>query len=206
MKHVAIVIVALFLSGCASGIVDHSNDERHKEILGTCFATKKPAFLYEARCADLDAGGFGNSTFCTGIQGFDPEPFQGEYHTYQYKYPKSWEEYVNSRDSWDKTLFKKLLFEKQRSIIAPIEVGTKMKITGIYEYPRGETGHVLIVRAILTSGEFKNTEVELPSPGGFSDTGPNWASQWFYEANEGIKLSGEYLQRCGNQALNKRVN
>jgi hypothetical protein len=198
MKNLAIVFVVLFLGGCAFGVVDHSNDERHKEILASCFSTKKPAFLYEARCADLNAGGFGNSTFCTGIQGFNPEPYKGEHHIYHYKYPKSWAEYLNSRKSWDETLFLKLLFEKQRSIIAPIEVGTKMRISGIYEYPRGETGHVLIVRAILTSGEFNGTEVELPSPGRFSDTGPNWTSQRFYEPNKGIELSDEYLQRCGN--------
>ncbi|POB04494.1 hypothetical protein [Halopseudomonas oceani] len=205
MKEIALFSVALLLGGCAYGIVDRSNEVRNAETLATCYVTVKPAFLYEARCADLDASGFGDSTFCTGIQGFDPAPYEVDNHTYHYEYPKSWAAYLDAKNTWDETLFKKLLFEKQRSIIAPVNVGTTLEITGVYEYPRGETGRVLILKTRLTSGEFNGTEVELPSRGGFSDAGPDWVRQWTYRPDQGIELSSEYLEPCDNQSVVNRV-
>ena len=199
MKYLSLAFSALLLGGCAFGVVDHSRDHGNAETPAACFVTLKPAFLYEARCADLDAGGFGDSTFCTGIQGFDPAPYQVDHHTYHYDYPKSWEAYLEARRAWDETLFKPLLFEKQRSMIAPVDVGTTLSMTGIYEYPRGETGRVLIVKAVLTSGEFQGTEVELPSRGGFSDAGPVWVPQRTYRPAEGIELSSEFLAPCERQ-------
>ncbi|MFM2479894.1 hypothetical protein [Celerinatantimonas sp. YJH-8] len=193
-----ILSMALLLGGCASGIVDHTDDKQYQPLRAACFTIKKPAFLYEARCADLQAGRFGDSSFCTGIQGFAPKAYQQGIHTYHYQYPSSWREYLSSRHSWDKKMFPKLLFEKQRSMIAPVGVGTQLRITGIYEYPRGEMGHVPIVRAKLISGQFKNTEVELPSQHGFSDAGPDWISSWFQHSAPDTRLSSEYLQPCND--------
>lgn len=185
-----------FLASCASGIINHTLEDRHKQLLGECFSTEKAAFLYEARCADLQASSSGNSKFCIGIQGFNPEPYKDVNHTYHYKYPKSWQDYASQSEFWDEKLFKKLWFEKQRSIIAPLDIGTRIGVVGVYEYPRGETGHVLIVRAKVMNGEYIDTEIELPSVGDFSDTGPHWTTQWFYNP-EKIEFSNEYLRQCG---------
>ncbi|WP_257287096.1 hypothetical protein [Endozoicomonas sp. SESOKO2] len=196
MKYKILFITYFFLSGCSFGIIDHTHEIKHTKTIEQCYSIKKSSFLYEARCADLNSKAFGNSTFCTGIQAFDPMPYNG----YDFKYPISWEEYIYQKEKWDLKLFNKLLFEKQRSMIAPIDIDTKIKIIGIYEYPRGETGHVLIVRAKIISGEFEGTEIELPSPGGFSDTGPSWSKQWFYKPDKNIKFSDEFMQECSDSS------
>jgi len=185
----------LLLVGCAFGVIDRTAEQ--VALVEECYSIVKPAFLYEARCADLNSRGFGNSKFCTGIQGFDPLPYiRHDGSKYEYQYPKSWSEYISDREMWDSQMFNKLLFEKQRTIIAPIDLGTRIHVIGIYEYPRGETGHVLVGRAKIASGQHQNTIVELPSPGGFSDTGPSWIKHWFYPDSGDIQLSEEYLQPC----------
>jgi len=190
LKSLTLFIIILLLNGCAFGIIDHTSDTRHKELLATCFSTKKPSFLYEARCNDLQASGFGGRTFCTGIQVFGPL----SYKTY-FTPPNSWSEYLNSRKYWDEKLFRKYLFEKQRSLIAPIEVGTQMRIVGVYEYPKGTFGHVVTLTAELISGEYKGTKIQLSSEGS-SESGQSWISQMFYRPTEELITPNDYLQKC----------
>jgi len=193
------------LYGCAFGVIDRTSEQQ--ELTKRCFQIKKPAFLYEARCADIEAGGFGAEKLCTSIQGFNPKPYvRRDSSEYIYDYPKSWPEYLSDRKVWDKKLFSPLLFTEQRSIIAPIEVGEQLRITGVYEYPRGETGHVLITTAVILSGAHNGTSVELPPADGFNDQGPNWTVQWFYKPEEGVQLTKEYLEPCAKVSPIKTSN
>ncbi len=193
---ICLLAMLMLVNGCARGIRDHTADQVHADLLQTCFETKKASFIYEARCADLTVGGFGGSTFCKGIQAFAPLPNK---RGYNYQYPNSWEEYTEDRAKWDASLFIRLMFEEQRTILAPIPIGTRLYITGIYEYPRGSTGHIMIARATLSNGEFEGTEVELDAGEGFSDTGPNWIGPPFYPNSleqEKIEVSEEFLSLC----------
>lgn len=195
MKVLYVTVLSVLLSGCAYGIVDRTNEQQ--ELLSTCFSIAKPAFLYEGRCADLSSGGFGGSKGCTSIQGFDPLPYVREDSTtYEYHYPKSWLDYLSNRASWDHRLFGQNLFSKQRSIVAPIDVDTEIRIVGVYQYPRGESGRVLIVTAKLASGPFAGSVIELPSQGGFNINAPDWTTPEFYPQNGKIELSEEYLKPC----------
>ena len=196
MRASWMLIAALSLTGCAAyGIRDRTSEQT--ALTNACYVVKRPSFLYEARCADLAAGGLGGATYCTGIQAFDPPPYvRSSGEQYDYHYPKSWSDYSSDKPKWDKQLFDKALFGKQRTALSPVDVGTQLRISGVYEYPRGETGHVLIVRAQLTSGQYKGTIVELKTPGGFSDGGPAWIESYFYSAEEDIRVSETYLKPC----------
>lgn len=190
-------MLCILLSGCAVGVANLALETKYHHILNSCFETKKPAFLYEARCADLDGTVIlGSSTFCTGIQGFNPLPYKSKNHEYIYKYPKSWQDYLSSKDKWDQLLFHKLLLEKQRTMIAPLQEGTRLEITGLYDYPRGESGRVLVVTAKIKTGIHQGTIIELPSNSGFSDIGPDWAKRLFNVPNKDIIFSTEYLMKC----------
>jgi len=197
MKAFSIAVVAVIMCGCSMGIVDRTPEQ--SAVISACFSIKKPAFLYEARCADFKDTGFGGSTFCTGIQGFDPLPYTLSGPPYsQYHHPKSWDDYLSNREEWDKNLFFKRVLEKQRTIIAPLEVGTQLRIIGVYEYPMTTLDHGLIAKAKLITGKYAGTDVELPSVDGFNDRGPPWTIQRFYFEVErkGFQLTTEYLEPC----------
>jgi hypothetical protein len=205
MKALCVILVSLVLCGCAFGVIDRTFEQQ--ELVNACYEIKKPAFLYEARCVNLDAVGYGGGKLCKSIQGFDPLPYvRPDSSVYEYHYPKSWSDYLSNREVWDKKMFWSEFLSKRRTIIAPIDVGTEIRVVGVYEYPRGTNGHVLVVTARLASGPFQGTIVELPPTDGFNDEGPDWTTQWFYSAEEGVELTKEYLGPCGERSPNKNSN
>ncbi|CAN7234098.1 hypothetical protein LJR232_000863 [Aquipseudomonas alcaligenes] len=195
MKPYWIVLAALPLSGCpAYGVYDRTAEQ--PVLTSTCYAVKLPSFLFEARCADLKAGGLGGREFCPGIQAFNPPPrIYSSGFIAPFAFPKSWADYVSDREKWDQRLLEKPLFEKQRTLIAPIDPGTQMKISGLYDYPKGETGHVSIVRALITSGPHAGTSVELTSPGDFKSLGPAWTTVPDI-GKSNVEVVNTYLEPC----------
>lgn len=195
MKPYWIVLAALPLSGCpAYGIYDRTAEQ--PVLTSTCYAVKLPSFLFEARCADLKASGFGGREFCPGIQAFAPPSslYSGSF-TNPFAIPKSWDDYLSNRVKWDQSLMVRPPFEKQRTLLAPVAPGTQMRISGLYDYPKGETGHVSIVRALITSGPHAGTSVELPSPGDFKSLGPAWTTDSDF-GKSNVKVVNTYLEPC----------
>ncbi|MDW6093367.1 hypothetical protein SBX64_12500 [Vibrio rhizosphaerae] len=191
-NHIIMLTVTALMAGCATKIIDHSDD-----IAQECYKVAMPSFLYQARCADLSATIFGNSSICTGIQAFDPSETYWSASAEQYIYfPSSWAEYEKDIDSWNTKLFLRLLFEDQRKAIAPIPTGTKIRVTGIYDYPRGEHGHILIVKAMIDSGPNQGTEVELKTPYSFADNGPDWIFRNSDQQGPRLTSNPKYLKPC----------
>jgi hypothetical protein len=197
IHRIILLAVVISFTGCATGITEHSGEIDQGIPLKACYEVAMPSFIYQARCADLSSKLFGDSTTCTGIQAFDSSRTYWNFReSIHYRFPSSWEEYEKNMDYWNPKLFLRLLLEEQREAIAPIQTGTKIKVTGIYEYPRGERGHVLIVRATIDSGPHKGAEIELKTPGGFTDNGPTWVPQYFYKEGKPLEVNERYLREC----------
>ena len=139
----------MFLLGCISS-VDLTESNEASQITNQCFELVQPAFVYEGRCADL-SGFNDNSELCNSIQTMGEGVF-----------PQSWENYLQQRDSFDKTHFDKLAFEKQRTMLFALDAGTKVTITRVVHHGWGTDGRYWVFRGNLINNG-KSIEVELPS-------------------------------------------
>ncbi|KZN61219.1 hypothetical protein [Pseudoalteromonas luteoviolacea] len=149
MRLIAICIVACVLGGCTSS-VDYTGSKVAAHLTNQCFYMTKPTFVFEGRCADL-TGINNNSEFCNGIQVVGEGGF-----------PESWDAYVQIRSSFDKNMFDRLAFEKQRSMLGYLDSGEKIIITRVVHHGWGTVGRFWAVRGeVVLSG--RPIEVELPS-------------------------------------------
>jgi hypothetical protein len=153
LKFLSILLI-VFLQGCVV-VYDKTNDPIANSVVGSLYKTAKDGFLYEARCADIDSK-VQSTEWCVGIQAFDSG-------NELFKTPPGYNDYVASKEMWDKELFTKLAFEKQRSIITPLKEGTTIEINRMVAYPWGSNGYYWALRAVIISGEHKGKEVELPT-------------------------------------------
>ncbi len=77
-------------------------------------------------------------------------------------FPNNWESYLLDRKAFDDMHFDKLLFEKQRTMLFPINAGTEITITKIVHHGWGTDGRYWVMRGnMFINGQ--NIEVELPS-------------------------------------------
>ena len=155
-------------------------------FMGSYYQTVKDDFLYEARCADINAS-VQSTEWCIGIQAFDSG---NEYS----KTPTNYQAYKSARVEWDKKLFTKLAFEKQRSIISTLPKGTVIKIKKLVQYPWGTNGYYWAIRATLMTSEGNQLEIELPTNRVLSF--PTWLQS--YGMQELPKFKPEFLMACTN--------
>lgn len=174
------------LSGCSVVVHDKTNDPMALPFIGSYYQTVKDGFLYEARCADINAP-VQSTEWCTGIQVFDSG---NEYS----KTPSNYQEYQSAQEEWNEKLFTKLAFEKQRSIISPLPKGTVIKITKLVQYPWGTNGYYWAIRAELINAEGTPLEVELPTNSVLAF--PTWLQG--YGVQELPQFKQEYLMQCKN--------
>ncbi|WP_077288482.1 hypothetical protein [Cognaticolwellia aestuarii] len=181
MKFLVMFIV-LLLSGCIV-VHDKSNAPIAKNVVGSFYQTAKNGYLYEARCADVNAS-VQSTEWCTGIQAFDSG-------NENFKTPINYKEYLASKEEWDKKLFTTLAFEKQRSIISPLPKGSIVKVTKLVQYPWGSNGYYWAIRGSLDF-DGKKIEVELPTNSVFAF--PTWLNG--YGVQKAPQFKAEYLIRC----------
>ena len=149
MRFWGISILLFVLSGCISS-QDYTASQAASHLINQCYKLKQPAFIFEGRCADLN-GINDNSELCNSIQ------IAG-----QGGFPKSWSEYEQIRNSFDESMFDRLAFEKQRTMLAYVDAGTKLYISKLVHHGWGSSGRYWVVRGnLLLDGDYK--EVELPS-------------------------------------------
>ncbi|GAA5446195.1 hypothetical protein Misp06_04404 [Microbulbifer sp. NBRC 101763] len=140
----------LLFSGCTIPSADFSKDAEYTHIVGQCYELKQPAFVFEGRCADL-TGFNNNSELCNSIQAQGVGGF-----------PTSWADYRKDQAFIDRQLFDRLIFEKQRSMLFPLEAGSKIYISKLVHHGWGTDGRYWVVRGkTLINGS--DIEVELPS-------------------------------------------
>ncbi|WP_444930918.1 hypothetical protein ACJJIF_03795 [Microbulbifer sp. SSSA002] len=145
------IFFSIFLfSGCTIPSADLSKDVQYSHIVGQCYELKQPAFVFEGRCADL-TGFNNNSELCNGIQAQGMGGF-----------PSNWGDYLKNRVSIDRQLFDRLAFEKQRSMLFPLAVGSKIYIDKLVHHGWGTDGRYWVVRGNILINEGR-IEVELPS-------------------------------------------
>lgn len=185
MKYLIISLFTLFCSGCA--VVDKTHDPMARSFIGTYFKLVKDGYLYEAVCADINAK-LQSTESCTGIQTFDSG---NEYS----QTPKNYESYLKSRNDWDKKLFKKLAFEKRRTITTPIPKGTIFKMTRLVQFPWGSNGSYWAIRGEVISGKDKGLEIEFPTNSVL--VFPRWLDG--YGVRKLPVFKDEYLVRCQNE-------
>lgn len=186
-----ILPAALLMQGCAYGISDLTGTDSYDSVSDRCYALQMDSYLYDAICADLNAGGFGGTTRCYGVQAFHADADPAER-------PSSWEHYHVSKETWDKRLFPfpSPPFGAQRQIRAPLPSGTHMRVVSVHRYPRGESGHIFILKGEITSGEHAGTQAEIPG-GTFNSFGPSWLTESLWLGN-GVNFDAKYLAPCGN--------
>jgi hypothetical protein len=174
------------LQGCVV-VYDKTYEPIASSVVGSTFKTVKEGFLYEARCADINAK-VQSTEWCTGIQAFDSG-------NDRFKTPLNYNEYIASRQKWDKELFTKLAFEHQRTIVSPLAKGTAITITRMVQYPWGTNGYYWVLRAKIITGEHQGNEVELPTNSVFAY--PTWLVGYGVQSPPVLKQ--EYLIRCSNK-------
>lgn len=103
------------------------------------------------------------------------------------KTPANYQSYKSDQDAWDKKLFIKLAFEKQRSIISTLPKGTVIKITKLVQYPWGTNGYYWTIRAELINTEGNHVEVELPTNSVLAF--PTWLQGYGVQALPHLNLS-----------------
>ena len=142
--------IILALSGCAIPSVDLSQSSDYSHIVGQCYELVMPTFVFEGRCADLN--GFNdNSELCNSIQAQGLGDF-----------PADWDSYLGDRSAIDKQLFDRLALEPQRSMLFPLQSGTKLYISRLVHHGWGVNGRYWVMRGeILHDGS--KVELELPS-------------------------------------------
>lgn len=176
---------SIVLPGCAAyGIKDLSHDPSVQALIGQCYQLTGESFVYEARCVDLNSKGVGSRELCPGLHSFSAG-------TEMSVFPGSYEEYTGDKEKWDKKMFEKLLFEKQREISYPVPKGTKFYITSVVGYPWGVTGHKLAMRADL-EGPNGTEEVELRTIG-ILTYGQIWARR---DRMNNISFNSEFAIPC----------
>lgn len=179
MHRAVHIILSIFLfSGCAVTSVDLSKNVEYSHIVGQCYELVQPSFVFEGRCADL-TGINNNSELCNSIQAQGKGGF-----------PTNWNDYLKHRPSIDKRLFDRLAFEKQRTMLFPLEPGTKIYLTKLVHHGWGTDGKYWVVRGeILANGS--SIEVELPSF--YVHLAPFWVDGW---ARDFSGINPKYLARC----------
>ena len=185
LKFLALFLLSI-LSGCSVVVHDKTNDPIALSFIGSYYQTVKDGFLYEARCADINAS-IQSTEWCTGIQAFDSG---SEYS----KTPTNYQAYKSAQEEWDTKLFTKLAFEKQRSIISALSKGTVIKITKLVQYPWGTNGYYWAIRADFINTEGNLIEVELPTNSALAF--PSWLQGYGVQALP--QLKHEYLMQCKN--------
>lgn len=184
LKWFEVFAVSIGLQGCAFGIKDLSHEPAVKSIVGQCYQLTSESFVYEARCVDLKSNGFGSREFCPGLQSFSAGT---DWSTF----PESYEDYLGNKAEWDKRMFDNLLFEEQRGILYPVSAGAKFHITTVVDYPWGETGHLLAIRADLI-GPYGTEEVELRTIG-LLTYGKIWARR---DRMNSISFDSDFVKPC----------
>jgi hypothetical protein len=178
MKLILTIITVVILCSCAASR-EYTYSKNTAHIIDQCYKLKKTAFIFEGKCADL-TGINNNSEFCNGIQ------YAGEGG-----FPEDWKSYISERESFDRGLFSKLLFEKQRTMIGVVKKGTNLTIKRLVHHAWGVDGLYWITRAELKHEE-ATIEVELPS---MSRIHPE--PLWFDASSNNIpKFDSKYLQPC----------
>ncbi len=185
MKFLAILFLSV-LSGCSVVVHDKTSDPIAQSFVGSYYQTVKDGFLYEARCADINAS-IQSTEWCTGLQAFDSG---NEYA----KTPTNYQEYKATQKEWDEMLFTKLAFEKQRSIISLLPKGSVIKITKLVQYPWGTNGYYWAIRATLITPTENQLEIELPTNRVLSF--PTWLQE--FGVKELPKFKAEFLMACTN--------
>jgi hypothetical protein len=185
LKFLAVLFISI-LSGCSVVVHDKTNDPMAITFIGSYFMTSKDGFLYEARCADINAT-VQSTEWCTGVQAFNSG---NQYATT----PANYQAYKSSQKKWDEKLFTKLAFEKQRSIISPLPKGTILKITKLVQYPWGTNGYYWAIRATMTTPEGNQLEIELPTNRVLAF--PTWLQD--YGVQELPRFKSELLTGCTN--------
>lgn len=175
-------LLVLSLPAC-TGIVDKSDMPIAKNIVGSYYLTAKDGYLYEARCADIDAT-IQSTEWCIGIQAFDSG---NEY----FKTPQDYDTYLSNKLWWDEKLFEKLAFERQRSIVSPLPKGTTIRITKLVQFPWGSNGYYWAIRAVLIETD---NEIELPTNTVLAF--PTWLIG--YGVQHEPQFDPEYLTRCSS--------
>ncbi|GAA5445336.1 hypothetical protein Misp06_03538 [Microbulbifer sp. NBRC 101763] len=185
MKYLVVSFIVL-LSGCVV-VHDKTNEAIAEAFIGSYFALVKDGYLYEGRCADVNAG-IQSTEWCTAVQAFNSG---NEYSTT----PKDYQQYLASKASWDQRLFTKLAFEKQRTIIKAIPKGTVFKMTRLVQYPWGSNGYYWAIRAEIVSGDNKGLEIELPTNSVLAF--PTWLST--RGTTNPPEFDSQYMKICANE-------
>jgi uncharacterized protein YceK len=186
LKFLVVLFISV-LSGCSIVVHDKSNHPIAQSFVGSYYQTVKDGFLYEARCADIDAT-YQSTEWCIGLQAFDLE---NKYSNI----PADYQTYKNSQEKFDEKLFTKLAFEKQRSITKPIPKGTIIQITRLVQYPWGTNGYYWAIRANIYISEESNLEVELPTNRILAY--PTWLQG--HGVRELPTFNREFLTECTNE-------
>lgn len=172
-------------NGCV--IVDKTHDPMASSFVGAYFKLVKNGYLYEARCADINAK-FQSTELCVGIQTFDSGNEKATT-------PKDYRQYLEARADWDDKLFSRLAFENQSTIISPIPKGSIFKITRLVEFPWGSNGSYWAIRGNIVSGKDKGQEIEFPTNSVL--VFPRWIVG--YGVQKLPVFNEEYLVRCINE-------
>ncbi len=176
--NVTFMLASFCLLSCTSS-EDFSSKPEADHIVGSCFKLIEPSFVFEGRCADL-SGLNNNSEFCNGIQVMGSGDF-----------PKSWGSYVEDRAALDRSLFEKLAFEKQRSMLFPLEKGSEITVTKLVHHGWGTIGRFWVIRGnVLHNNSL--IEVELPSIDLI-----HHAPYWFKGRSTQIpKINKKFIEPC----------
>lgn len=174
-----VFLLLLGLSGCiSSDDVTHKPEAAH--LIGKCFKIKKPSFVFESRCADL-TGVNNNSELCNGIQAMGEGAF-----------PDNWDSYLANRHSFDVSQFDRLAFEKQRTMLFPVDPNTKIIITRVVHHGWGTIGRYWVFRGNI---EFNGEDIEVELPSFYLVHEPPY---WIDGKSPSVpKTNLGYLQSCG---------
>lgn len=178
-----VIFSALFLSGCSIPSINLSKKAGYSHIIEQCYELAKPAFIFEGRCADL--AGFNNdSELCGNIQALGLGGF-----------PNDWASYLQNKKTFDKLKFDRRAFEKQRTMLFPVEVGTEFYFTKLVHHGWGTVGRFWVVRGVISING-QDFEVELPS---FSYV--HHKPYWFEGGSEAFPgVSPKFLIPCDEEA------
>jgi len=172
------VLITAVLFGCISS-QDYTGTDEATHLTNQCFRLKESAFVFEGRCAGL-TGGNDNSELCNSIQIAGKGDF-----------PENWDSYLKVRSAFDEKMFKRLAFEKQRTMLGYVEAGSKIDITRLVHHGWGTRGRYWVVRGNISfNGDL--IEVELPS---FRPV--HHMPFWLDGRKKGVpELDSEYIESC----------
>jgi hypothetical protein len=178
MRYLLLTIMSLTITGCISS-QDFTKSTGASHLTNQCYKLNKPTFVFEGRCADL-TGINDNSELCNSLQVAGEGGF-----------PQDWKSYLKSRKIFDKKMFDRLAFEKQRTMFAYLENGDEITITKVVHHGWGTNGLYWVVRGnVIVNG--KITEVELPS---FNLV--HHEPFWLNGNEKGVPaLNSEYIESC----------